>query len=83
MDPLTLGIIGGGLYLLLKPRKPADRFTYRRRRGSWQAYFKSTPPSYSHVLHDSKGYYVCWNQPLLSERAARQVATRWVQLYGK
>lgn len=83
MDSLTLGIIGGVLYLLLKPRKPADHFTYRRKRGAWQAYFKGTPPSYSHVLRDRQGYYVCWDRPLFSERAARQVATQWMKLYGK
>lgn len=46
MDPITLGIIGLGAYLLFRPRShripgssASQGFTYRRKGGSWRAYF--------------------------------------------
>lgn len=80
MDPITLGILGLGAYFLI--RSGSSNFNYRKRHGFWKAYFNSEPPSKSHVLHDSEGYYVCWNRPLRTEREARQVAQRWIDTYG-
>jgi len=89
MEPITLGLIGLGAYLLFKPRRrPASvrsnySFSYRKRNGSWRAYFVGTPPSMSHVLRDDNGYYVCWDRPLRTEHEARQVARRWSDNYGR
>ena len=80
MDPITLGLIGLGLYILC--RRSSGRFTYRRRNGSWRAYFRGRPPSQAHVLRDSEGYYVCWDRPLRTKAEARQVAGRWMKIYG-
>ncbi len=80
MDPITLGIIGAGAFLLA--RAASGRFRYRRKNGSWRAYFKGTPPSFSHVLRDGDGYYVCWDRPLRSEAEARKVAKGWMDKYG-
>lgn len=80
MDPIVLGIIGLGAYMLL--RKGNSPFAYKKKHGSWRAYFKSDPPSQSHVLRDNHGYYVCWDRPLHTEAEARQVAKRWMQRYG-
>lgn len=82
MDPITLGILGLGAYLIFKSGSGPSRFTYRKRNGSWRAYFNGQPPSRSHVLHDSDGYYVCWDSPLRTEQEARQIAKRWMDNYG-
>lgn len=82
MDPITLGILGLGAYFLTKSSSGSNRFSYKRRSGSWRAYFNGSPPSTSHVLHDSDGYYVCWDRPLRTEQEARQVAQRWMKNYG-
>jgi len=81
MDPIVWGIIGVGAYLYTKAGSK-DRFRYRCRNGSWRAYFNGNPPSYHHVLRDSKGHYVCWDRSLGTEKDARQVAKRWMELYG-
>lgn len=60
-----------------------DSFIYRRKNGSWRAYFTGEPSSMHHVLSDNDGYYVCWDRPLWTEREARQVATMWVNTYGE
>jgi len=83
MDPITLGILGLGAYFLFKLSSSSSSFTYRKRNGSWRAYFNRNPPSQSHVLHDSEGYYVCWDRPLRTEQEARQVAQRWIDTYGQ
>ena len=57
-------------------------FIYRKRYGEWRAYFLGRPPSYTHVLHDEKGYYVCWDRPVYSQAEVRQIAREWVRLYG-
>ena len=80
MDPLTLGLIGLGAYLLFG--SGSSTFTYRKKYGSWRAYFNGRPPSMSHVLHDSDGYYVCWDRSVRTEREMRQVAQRWKDNYG-
>jgi hypothetical protein len=89
MDPITLALIAFGLSRVFKamdnraPRSAAKpNFTYKKINGSWRAYFQEKPPSYSHVLGDDEGLYVCWSQPLRTESAARQVAKRWVETYG-
>ena len=82
MDPITLGILGLGPYFLFKAGAGSSRFTYRKKNGSWRAYFNGTPPSRSHILHDNHGYYVCWDRPLRTEHEARQVARRWMATYG-
>ncbi len=82
MDPITLGILGLGAYLLFKPNTVSTRFRYRKRNGSWRAYFNGNPPTKSHVLHDSDGYYVCWDRPLRNEQEAKQIAKEWMNIYG-
>lgn len=83
MDFITLGIAGIGAYVLIKKaRSRACEFTYRKAGGAWRAYFNGPPPSRSHILHDSYGYYVCWDRPLRTEREARQVAKLWMKNYG-
>lgn len=80
MDPVSIGLVGFGAYLWLKSR--SRQFRYKKKCGSWRAYFKGTPPSLSHVLRDDDGYYVCWNRPLQSEQEARRVAKCWMDTYG-
>lgn len=63
-------------------RRPDNSFTYKKTNGSWRAYFRGRPSSQSHVLYDNGGYYVCWDRPLRSENEARQVARRWLRIYG-
>ncbi len=82
MDPITLGMIGLGAYLLFRPKPSQTGFTYKRKNGSWRAYFDGKPPSGSHVLRDSDGTYVCWDTPLETESDARSVAEHWVDRYG-
>jgi hypothetical protein len=80
MDPVTIGLIGFGIYLF--SRSSSNQFSYKKIDGSWRAYFKGAPPSNSHILHDRYGYYVCWDRPLKSEKEARQVAEQWRKIYG-
>lgn len=80
MDPITLGLIGLGAYLLFG--SSSSGFTYRQKHGSWRAYFNSEPRSKAHVLHDNDGYYVCWDRSLRTEQEARRVAERWKEIYG-
>lgn len=75
-----LGILAGVVAFLWIYR--TERFTYRKKHGSWFAYFKGRPPSMSHVLHDNDGYYVCWDRPLYSKEAAKTVARHWMSTYG-
>ena len=84
MDPITLGLIGLGAYFLFRSSSgtSSGRFTYRKKNGAWRAYFRGEPPSMSHVLRDSDGYYVCWDRPLRTEQDARRVARRWMEIYG-
>ena len=85
---LALGFVGLGAYVYavvsdLAVEERLSRFKYRQTNGSWRAYFHGRPPSMSHVLHDASGsYYVCWDRPLRTEHEARQVAKRWMELYG-
>lgn len=32
-----------------------------------------------HVLHDSKGHYICWSQAIPSMAAAKRVAAMWAE----
>jgi hypothetical protein len=83
MDPVTLGIIGLGAFLLCRAAAGGNsKFRFKRKDGEWRAYFSGSPPSHSHVLHDDDGYYVCWDRPLFTEADARQVAKRWIDTYG-
>jgi len=80
MDPVTLGLLGLGAFLLFRSNSDSNGFSYRKIDGAWRAYFKGKPPSTSHVLHDNNGYYVCWDRPLRTEQEARQVARRLPRL---
>lgn len=82
MDPITLGLLGLGIYFLFRSSPGSDDFIYRKRNGSWRAYFIGRPPSRNHVYHDNEGYYVCWDRPLRTEKEARQVAKKWMKLYS-
>jgi len=82
MDPVAIGLIAVSAYYLLKSRSKTYRFIYRKRNGSWRAYFVGLPHSRSHVLHDRDGYYVCWDRPLKNEKEARQVAQLWEKKFG-
>jgi hypothetical protein len=80
MDPITMGLaLAAGYYAARRMSKP---FFYRYGNGSWRAYFNGKPPSMSHVLHDSDGYYVCWDTPLRTKEQAEQVAREWMEIYG-
>lgn len=80
MDPITLGLIGLGVYFLC--RSTGSRFTYKKKYGSWRAYFNGNPPSKSHVLRDGDGYYVCWDRPLRTREEAQRIAKHWMETYG-
>jgi hypothetical protein len=80
VDPLTLGLIGLGAYLIFG--SGSSRSTYRRKNGSWRAYF-NRPPSMSHMLHDGDGYYVVLRaHRTVPGHEMRQVARRWTDIYG-
>ena len=93
MDPVTLGLLALGAYMLLRPKpsksrrassrryEESNRFRYAKRNGEWRAYFNHTPPSYHHVLSDGEGYYVCWDRPLHSKQDAQRVARYWVDRF--
>jgi hypothetical protein len=80
MELLLLGLLVLGAGAVVSAC--SGRFHYKQKYGSWRAYFNSKPGSMSHVLHDSDGYYVCWDRPLRSENEARHVANSWIQRYG-
>lgn len=80
MEVIALGALA---YLLARwLNEDEERFRYVYREGSWRAYFRAEPTSYSHILWDHEGYYVCWDQPLKTEREARLVAAHWMETYG-
>ncbi len=80
MDPITIGVIAVGAAVVLGVTK--GRFRYVKKSGEWRAYFRGSPPSYSHVLRDGDGYYVCWNRSLRTEAEARRIARLWLKNYG-
>ncbi len=83
MDPITLGLLAlGALGAGTLISACGGNFHYKQKNGSWRAYFKGTPSSMSHVLHDSDGYYVCWDRPIRSEDEAQHVAQQWMDRYG-
>ena len=86
MEPLAaIALLAFGIIALggLGASCASSTFTYRQKSGVWRAYFNSEPPSRTHVLHDSDGYYVCWDMPLRTEADARRVAEHWMKTYGK
>jgi hypothetical protein len=72
MTWVALGV--GGYVLYRKVRGP---FKYRERDGAWQAYFRGAPPSRNHVLHDERGYYVCWDRPIRTKEEAKKISHLW------
>jgi hypothetical protein len=86
VDPITLGILGIGAALLFgsssSSSSSSSSFNYKRKNGTWRAYFNGTPSSMSHVLHDSDGYYVCWDRPVRTRGEMQAVADRWKKTYG-
>ena len=80
MDPIILGLVGLGTYLMC--RCGSHAFHYKCKYGSWRAYFKTRPPTHIHVLSDDDGYFICWDTPLDTEAKARQVAKLWMDTYG-
>ncbi len=80
MEVVILGLIAAGVAAVFGAG--AGGFRYVKKYGEWRAYFRGSPPSYSHVLRDGDGHYVCWDRPLRTEADARRIATLWTKKYA-
>ncbi len=79
---------GSGSRSTPKPATSTDGsygFDYRLVDGEWRAYIRSQP-SYggrsqdlhsTHRHRDSRGYYVCWTEPIESREECEAVAKAW------
>lgn len=61
------------------------RFNYKKVGGSWRAYILRMPSLEGHSsgsgtihrLHDSDGYYICWDSPVNTLKGMQNVSRRW------
>ena len=79
MEYFILFLIVTGIIAAIVDDEP---FEYKKKNGEWRAYFKGKPPSYTHTLQDSDGYYVCWDRPIKSKSEVEKVAAEWRKRWG-